>query len=221
MQELKTVKILWSLIGLYPWMLAAIILLGFLSSLSEGIGITLFILLLQSAEVGAEEANAGNRWLVLLNSLFDRMSPANRAIAIALLIFVSIFLKNFLVYSNSAALSWFKGRISHHLRSRIFRQFLTVNYSFLESNDSGKLMNTLSAETWQTIQALEVVVNLLICLITTIVFGILLLLISWKLTLVVAVGLYLISLAIHSAIRRTKRLGQQAVVNNKAFASLM
>ena len=221
MQELKTIKILWPLVSLYPGTLIGIILLGILSSLSEGIGITLFIPLLQNIETGAEQARYSNRSLSLVNGLFDNLSPANRLIAIALMIFASILFKNILAYSNGATLSWFKGRIGHYLRSGIFRQFLRVDYSFLANNDSGKLMNTLASETWRATQALEIVVNLIICVATIMVFSSLLLMISWKLTLVVVIGLSLISISVQSVTKKTKKLGKKAVVANKTFASLM
>ncbi len=50
MKEAKAIKTLLPLLKLYPWGIAATIALGTLSSLSEGLGISLFIPLLQSRD---------------------------------------------------------------------------------------------------------------------------------------------------------------------------
>ncbi len=220
MQELKTIKKFLPLLKLYPWTIFGIVILGLFASLSEGLGITLFIPLLQSLK-GESQVIASNRWLSFVERLLGDMSSGNQLIIIALFIFASILLKNLLVYSNGVALAWFNGRIGHRLRSSIFRQFLTVSYSFLENSDSGKLMNTLATETWRTTQALSIIINLLICLGTIAIFGSLLLLISWQLTIAVAAGLGLISILVQLMTKKTRYWGQKAVAANKDLASRM
>ena len=221
MKEAKAIRTLWPLLKLYPWGIPAIVILGILSSLSEGLGISLFIPLLQGLDKTNSPAASGNDLLDFLNQLFIPLPPNNRFVIIALCIFVTIFLKTCLSYSNSILFSWLNSRISHGLRSGIFNQFLSLNYSFLENQESGKLMNTLATETWRTSQALGVLVSLIINICTIFVFATLLLLISLKLTLLVAAGLGLISLTIQLVTRQVKNLGQQAVEVNKTLANRM
>ena len=220
MKEAKAIKTLIPLLKIYPWGIPAIIVLGILSSLSEGLGISLFIPLLQSFETTAQPASP-NDFIGWLNRLFVDVSPNNRLLIIAFCIFGSILLKNCLSYTNAILFAWLNSRISHRLRSGIFKQLLSVSYSFLESNESGKLMNTLATETWQTSKALSVLVNLIITICTISVFVILLLLISWRLTLLVAVALVMISLIIQFVTREVRSLGQQAVQANKILANRM
>lgn len=221
LKEAKTIKILLPLLKLYPWAIPVVIILGILSSLSEGLGISLFIPLLQSLSDSSSQLTSGNPLIGSLSRFFIKFSPENRFSVIALCIFGSIFLKSCLSYSNSILFSWVNSRISHRLRSSIFDQLLSVSYSFLEGNESGRLMNTLATETWQTSRALGVLVSLVINICTISVFVTLLLLLSWQLTLLVATILILISLTIQYITRHVKSLGKEAVQANKDLANRM
>ena len=217
----KAIGSLVPLLKFYPWAVPVIVILGILSSLSEGLGISLFIPLLQSLD-GTSSQSASKNFLVdFLNRLFVHVSPDSRFTIIALCIFGSIVLKTFLIYSSTIVFSWFNSHISHRLRAGIFHQLMSVSYTFLEGNDSGKLMNTLATETWQTSKALSVLIDLIINVCTISVFAILLLLLSWQLTLLVSVAMGLISLIIQLVTRRVKDLGQQAVQANKILANRM
>lgn len=221
MKESKAIRTLLPLLKLYPWGIPAIIILGILSSFSEGLGISLFIPLLQGLDQANAQAINGNFLLRIFNQLFIHFPPNTRLIIIALCILGAVLLKNCLSYSNSILFAWLNSQIGHRLRSDIFNQFLTVNCSFLEGKESGKLMNTLATETWRTSQALGVLVNLIINICTILVFTTLLLLISWQLTILVAVSLGLISVLIQFLTRQVKSLGQQAVEANKTLGSRM
>ena len=136
-------------------------------------------------------------------------------------IFGSILLKNALTYSNLILLSWLNSRITHQLRSKIFNQLLRIGYSFLETKDSGKLLNTLATETWRTSEALGVLVYLIISICTTLVYTSLLLLISWQLTLLISVMMLGISALVQFVTRQSKALGEKAVQVNSGLTSRM
>ncbi|MBE9178461.1 ABC transporter ATP-binding protein [Oculatella sp. LEGE 06141] len=217
----ESIKPLIPLLRLYPWAMPVIVTLGILSSLSEGLGISLFIPLLQSLQ----QANTGTSNSFFFVNAFDRLltqvASDYRFIVIAALIFGSILVKNILAYSNTAVFSWLNSRITHRLRSGVFDQLLNVSYSFFEGQESGKLLNTLATETWQTGKALSLLVNLIISVCTILVFVVLMVLISWQLTLLVGTAMLLISLTIHVVARNAKLYGQQAVQLNKVLASRM
>ena len=218
MKEVQAIGKVLPLLKLYPWAIPIIIVLGSLSSLLEGLGISLFIPLLQNLDLNSQQSNGENPLISFLNRIFINVSPEDRILIIALCILASILLKNCLVYSNNILVAWLNSRISHRLRSGIFQQLLSISYSFLERSEPGKLMNTLASETWRTSQAIAVFIGLLVNICTISVFVILLLLISWQLTLLVAVCMILISISIQLATRRVKKLGQQAVEVNSVQA---
>ncbi len=225
MKNKNVITTLLPLLKLYPWAIPTIIILGIISSFSEGLGISLFIPLLQSvSEPSSQLSNQlghSNYLVDTLNTFFANYSSQTRLLIIALCILASIIIKNGLSYINSILFSWFNARIGHRLRSKIFEQLLNVSYSFLETNESGKLMNTLASETWRTSQALSTLVGLIITTCTITVYVFLLIIISWRLTLLVTVCMALISFVIQLLTRQIKTLGEQAVEANSNLAIRM
>ena len=97
------------------------------------------------------------------------------------------------------------------IRVELFQQFLTIGYIFLAQSERGKLLETIQNGTYKTADALTVLFAVItkICMIT--IFGALLLVISWKLTLAVAAAVALASLVSRYLARRTRRHGDQAL----------
>jgi subfamily B ATP-binding cassette protein MsbA len=219
MQEAKAIKSLLPLLKLYPWAIPGTITLGILASLSEGLGISLFIPFLQSLDTTSSEGGSGNLLVGFLNGLFINIPQDNRLFIIPLCILGLVFLKNCLSYVGGLINYWLYWHIGHQLLSRVFQQLLSVSYSFLDSHQSGKLFNTLDVETWRTCDAIFLIVNIAISLCTVFVFVILLMLTSWQLSLLVAVALVLISLSIQQVTRKAKNLGRQAVEANNKLAN--
>ncbi|MGH7999353.1 MAG: ABC transporter ATP-binding protein [Brasilonema sp.] len=221
MQEARVVKTLLPLLKLYRWAIPVIAILGVFSSFFEGVGIILFIPLLQSLVPNNSQSTSSSFLVNVLNKVFANVPDSNRLAIITLCILGSIVLKSCLFYSYTVLFAWLNSRIGHRLRSGIFNQLLSVSYSFLEGQDSGKLINTLSRETWQTTTALSTLVTLMITICTVSVYVVWLLLISWQLTVIVTVLMVLISLFIQFMTRKVKTLGEQAVEANSDLGNRM
>jgi ATP-binding cassette, subfamily B, bacterial MsbA len=221
MKSSGVIKKLFPLLNFYPWAIPVIIILGILTSLSEGLGISLFIPFLQSLEPGNSQSASGTFLGTILNRLFIDISPSNRLLIIPLSIFGCVLLKNLLAYSSSLLSVWLYWRIGSQLVSKLFQQILSVSYSFLDSKQSGKLVNTLHTESWRACDAILLLVNIIINLSTVIVFVILLMLTSWQLTFLVAVALLGISLIIQQVTQQTKKLGREAVQANDRLVNRM
>ncbi|MBE9009341.1 ABC transporter ATP-binding protein [Pseudanabaenaceae cyanobacterium LEGE 13415] len=219
MKTFQAIRGLLPLIKLYSGAMSAIVVLGILSSLSEGFGISLFIPLLQSVQ--QTDAPSGNFFLSSINQIFSGIPSESRFVFISAFIFVCILLKSILTYSHTVLFAWLNSQISHRLRSNIFNQLLSVSYRYLERTDTSKFINTLATETWQTSRALSIFVNLIIDSCTVLVFAVFLLLISWQLTIWVSFAIVLISLTIQIVTRQVKSLGQTAVQANQSLADRM
>ncbi|MDQ1336756.1 MAG: ATP-binding cassette, subfamily bacterial MsbA [Thermodesulfobacteriota bacterium] len=220
-RDFKTLKQLLSLFRLHPWAMPTIIALGILSSLSEGFGISLFIPFLHGLEQPAFHPDTGN-WLAdALASLFTHIPPDRRLMVIAACIFGSILFKALLSFSASALLGWLEMRITHRLRSSIFEKLLKVEYRFIEQSPSGKLFNTLSTETWRTSDALSTLVELIISVCMIGVYATLLLLISWKLTLLVLAFMIMVSMVIRALTLHVKDLSTDLTNANALFSKRM
>jgi subfamily B ATP-binding cassette protein MsbA len=214
-------KSLRSLVGLYPtWALPAVILLGVLSFCVEGFGISLFVPLLQALD----QSSIGGAGLGIFGWLLRplaRFDGDERLLIIGGFIFGSTVLKNLIAYGSAVLHAFLNSRITHKLRISIVRQLLSLSHGYIEGKQSGQLMNTLTTETWRTADALSAFTALLISISAVSVFSILLLVISWRLTLIVAVVTVLISLVTRLATAGVKRVGQEAVLANTGLATRM
>jgi subfamily B ATP-binding cassette protein MsbA len=224
-KERKVLKLLMPFLLWYRWAIPCIVVLGVLSSLAEGIGISLFVPLLQTlnsrSDAATSSLSTGNRMVDALSQLTQSIAPQNRLSVVAACIFGSICLKTALSYAFSMVYNRLDARISHRLRTSIFEQLLAVSYRFLENDQSGKLFNVLATETWRTGQALSVVVNTIIAFCTLFVYVALLLLISWQLTLLVGIVMIVISSIVKLLTRRTDALGRRATQANSLLAERM
>ncbi|MEN8130476.1 MAG: ABC transporter ATP-binding protein [Pseudomonadota bacterium] len=206
----KVVKEILPFFRFYPWSLPAISVLGILASLAEGIGIGLFIPFLESLDQTGGYESSGS-WLVdSLGRLFNSVPSPYRLLVISMCIFSSVVLKASLSYGNQVLFHWLDARIVHQLRSGIVARLFTVNYRFLESTETGHILNTLSNETWRSSEALSELVKFIANASTVIIYVLLLLLISWKLTLLVVVVMVVISMIARWITRHAQELGHEA-----------
>jgi ABC-type multidrug transport system fused ATPase/permease subunit len=204
----------------YRWGLPAIIVLGTLSALSEGLGISLIIPFFQALGGSGQSASA-NSYVRFLDSVIGWVPRENRLTLIPVAVFAAIVAKNCLLYVNSVLCSWLNSQVGHRLRSGIFNQLLGVSYGFVERSESGKLLNTLTTETWRAGDALGAFVDLLVACSTILIFIALLLLISWPLTLMAAAAILVISATIQFAIRGMASRERQAMGANVALTARM
>lgn len=222
MKEARTIRLLLPLLRMYPWGLPATILLGILSSLAEGIGISLFMPLLQSLDQKTYQFGAAGGLQTLLDAGL-RWLPAgsNRMASIIVLILAMTVCKGLLMYGHSALAAWTNSRVIHALRSRLFSRMTGISHRALDQMEPGRLVNLLATDTWHTSDALSLFVNLIINVCSILVFSTLLLALSWRLTLVVALGVALISLTLQAITFGARSLGRQAVEANATMSEQM
>jgi ATP-binding cassette, subfamily B, bacterial MsbA len=216
-----TLLSLLSLLRLHRWGFPAIVVLGLLQSLSEGIGIGLFLPLLDVLVVRSQP-RAGGQWLAgAMDGVFRNVAPEHRLAIIVLCLFAAVLTSALLAYLHGVLFAWLDGNIGHHLRREIFAQLLHVNFGFIERDRSGRLLNVLGTDTWRTSDALKMLVRVMITASTIAVYVVLLLLMSWRLTLLVAGALLLISSAVRMFTKGVREFGAKATESNAELGHLM
>ena len=213
---LRALRALLPVLRLRSWVLSSMIILGVLAALSEGLSISLFIPLVQD-QMGTQTAGLTG-WL---SALFRGIPSEHRLLWIGFSIFLCMVLKNVLSYSYSLLFQSVNASIGHRIRCGILHQLLGVGQSYLDTHDHGKLLNALATETWRVTSAFTVLARVLINICTTLIFGILLLLISWKLTLITGCLLLLMSQIIQHLTRRVKRISAEATAANQNLTHRM
>jgi subfamily B ATP-binding cassette protein MsbA len=89
-----------------------------------------------------------------------------------------------------------------------------ISQRTLDRTGSGRLINLLATDTWHTSDAISLFIGLVINLCSILVFSALLMALSWKLTLLVALGVALVSLLLRYVTTGARRLGQEGVAAN-------
>ncbi len=217
MKELQAIRAIQPLMKRHPWAITGMVVLGLLEALTEGLGISLFIPFLYSLDQTGLAPAAEGSLAQVLTSLFELIPAPDRLLIISLAILSLVLFKSVLSYGNGLLFSWVDTKLSHHLRSRVVDQLLRVGLRFIERTKSGKLWNALESETWTTADAVSTFIGLIINFATVLVFTTALLLISWKLTVVVAVVLFVISALVQLM---TRRIEEMARANQQADQAL-
>jgi ABC-type multidrug transport system fused ATPase/permease subunit len=136
-------------------------------------------------------------------------------------VIVLLILKNLLVYANRVLLSHVNTRANDELRQRVFHVLMQAPFSFWEQRNPGKILETLSNETWRTAEAFQIFGASLVHACTLAVFTILLVTISWKLTIAVVCGILPISFLIGRASCPAEALGEHSVKMNAELGARM
>jgi subfamily B ATP-binding cassette protein MsbA len=199
----------------------AIVVLGFLASLSEGIGIGLFIPFLQTLVPQAGMEGRGSFLADLLGSLFSGIAAERQLGFIGIAIFAAIVLKGALNFAHTAFSAYIIESLGHDLRTRLFDQVLTLDIRALDRLGKSRILNALMTESWRTTDALTLLLQIFVSAGTLGVYLTLLLLISWKLTAVVAVLLALLAVTIRVLTRRVQSFGSNITRANTDIASSM
>ena len=221
MKEIRTIRLLLPLLRMYRWGLPATILLGILSSLAEGIGISLFVPLLESLDSQSYQLPAVG-WLGNVIDIGIQWLPTgNRLIVIVAAILAMTICKGLLTYSDSVLSASINSRITHTLRSRTFSKLIGMSQAEYDRTESGRLVNLLATDTWHTSDAISLVVGLIITICSIGVFSTLLMALSWRLTLLVAAGVAVISLLLRTLSTGARGLGRQGVEANAKMSEQM
>ena len=205
---IEIVKTIFPLIQLYPWGIPAIVILGILASLAEGIGISLLMPFLQNLQSG-NSLVINNPIIQNIDQYLINFQPQQRVLLLTSSILVAILIKAVLSYIYTALCSWLQNSTLHRLRTAVYKQLIAVSQSFWDTNKSGELLNLITQEIYYSSQALSFLIWVIINLSMIGIFGLLLLLISWRLTLLVALGFLLISVLIRTLTSKTQVLGRK------------
>ena len=147
-----------------------LIILGFLASLSEGIGIGLFIPFLQTFDVPSASA-AQSTWLgETLAGFFNEVPMGRRTWVIAAAIFSAVSIKALLTFVTAYLFAKLSAKTGHAMRTQIFEKAMTIDFGTLYSIGAAKFLNVLSNESWRATDASTQYVQVIITTCTLLVY---------------------------------------------------
>lgn len=216
-KEFEVFRRLFVLTRGHLWFLPAMVLLGLLTAVFEGISLVLVVPLVQTLGGGDLPGDQG-QFLRFLHGVMAEVPAESRLLAILLGIFSAVLLKSLVSYANMVVLGIVYGRLSHSLRTSLFAQIVAMPLSRVERERSGRLLNVLDTETWRTTDALNTLFAMITSLSTLLVFAGLLLVLSWRLTLLALLCLAVIPPLIRLLTRRVKQLSEKGLAANQVLA---
>lgn len=199
------------------WAGPVIILLGLGAAVLEGLGLVLFIPLLQS--LGAPAGAQGLQRL--LDGPMAAIPPAYATAFLVALLCASILLKNAVNTLNIWVTRYVDGRVAHELRTRIFDQTLSSCLDYRAGVRRSDIATTLGTNSWRVSSALTLLYRLMVSLITFLVFAGIMTGISPSLTLVALGFLTVAGLVIRFCTRQADATGKAVVEENKQFGLRM
>lgn len=207
-------------LGRQIYLLAIVVVLGLSTAVLEGTGIGLIIPML--GIIAGEKAPSG---MAGLSALFQQVGAGlddrTRLIAIAAAILGLITVKNVLAFANAVLANFIYGRAGHAMRSALAGQLLTIGYSFFLQQSPGRLLNIISNESWRASDAIQTTLAAIVNASAVVILLTFLLLLSWQMTLCVALGLVVIQ-AIHAILSASLKGPSRNVTSfNSELASKM
>jgi ABC-type multidrug transport system fused ATPase/permease subunit len=213
-REWHVIQSLSSVLKPHRWLLPVVLAFGLLASALEGIGITLLIPLLHTFSKSAD-SNLGESFPVkLVWAGIHAVRSRVQFLAIIGGIFAVVCLKNIFAYANTAIFSYVESRASHELRLRVFERVVAMPLAQAEADQSGRLYNVLNTETWRTGQALNIFFGSVANICTVTILFLLLLCLSWRLTVISFLCVAAIPIVSSMLGRRASEIGRKTVEAN-------
>ncbi|OUL21682.1 ABC transporter ATP-binding protein [Nostoc sp. T09] len=202
----------------YPWRILATIVLGFSGALFNGIGTTLIVPII--LKIVGQEVNLTGAPPILKIIIypFDKVPDNYRLAVMASSIIFIIFLKNLATYLSTLVSSSLTRTLTSDMREAGVALLLEVDLSYYAKMRVGDLINSLGGEISRTASAIGSFIKLVILVITILVFVVLLLSISWQLTIVTTILLVFITLVNQYAITRSKYFGTELSEMSKTYS---
>jgi subfamily B ATP-binding cassette protein MsbA len=168
------------------WAAPVVALLGMSIGLLEGVGVSFLIPFVSTLTDSSAVTGQG---IFALVARFGYAHGRNeRLLIIASVILGCALLKSALqVLANTFAAS-IDGRAGHQIRCELSKRLQSVSFAFFQVQQPARLVNILNTESWKASEAVRVILTRIASLAAVVVFGILLLLASWPLSLMVFAG---------------------------------
>lgn len=201
-------------------LLPAVVVLGLISAALEGAGIGLIIPMLTiiAGDYNGQQASGISAVFQHVGSGLD---DGERLVAIAAGVLALILLKNILAFSNTILTTYIYGKASHSIRSALADQLLRIGYPFFLQQSPGRLLNIISNESWRASDAIQTVLGAIVNASAAIILLAFLLLLSWQMTLFVAIGLALVQIAHIALSASLKNPSRSVTSHNSELAARM
>ncbi len=207
-----------SLARRYFWASSAVAFLAIVIGLLEGVGVSFLIPFLSTLSDAPGRTGGALGFVTRFAEGYGRNV---RFLIIASTILACGLLKNSLQVLANAFAAWVDGRIGNDIRCALSARLHRVSYAFFLVQDPVRLVNVLSTESWKASDTVRVVLTRIAAIAAVGVFGVLLLVVSWRLSVVVLVGGLIARYIQKWGEARLRQLSMRTVSANEALTDRM
>ena len=180
------------------------LLFTLLAAAFEGVGVGLSLSLLQNlTNPNAVPIQTGVGWFDVW-ILGKNASVAERFYRISALILLTTWLRSIFTYLGQVSNQRTQLNLADRLRKRLFEQLQALSLSFFNKRRSGEIVNSITSEIYQIIQAFNVVSILITKGSTLLVYLVSMFLLSWQLTSISVMLFSLLSVGISTLLGRVR-----------------
>lgn len=200
----------------YRGAIPLLITLGLLASLAEGVGIGLLIPVL-GVMLQADGVGSAGPFARMMQQVGVLLQGDRQVLLLAGLMALLITLKAVVLFANARLGSVVVGSVTRDLRLRLCRSLATMDFAAFRSFEPGRLMNAVDVQTHRTSEALLYAVGMLTAACFVAVYLSLLILISWRLTLIVVALALPVSFFVRWRTGRAHALAEDVLARNSSL----
>jgi ATP-binding cassette, subfamily B, bacterial MsbA len=204
----------------FPWQILLTLGLGFSSAVFNGIGTALLVpLLLGILSDKFVETNKIPPILQGFMSLFEGLSGDSKIWAMFGVVLGIIIVKNATTYLSSLTGGQLSRSLVNSMKLDGINLLLEVDIDFYAKHKAGDLLSHLSHDVGQAANSINILVSIIRLVITALTYLIILLLISWQLTLISTVMMLVFFVINQFFIKLSKKLGGNLSKRSKGYSN--
>jgi ATP-binding cassette, subfamily B, bacterial MsbA len=200
-----------------------LLLLGItlLASFLEGFGVAMLFPVMDFIEKGKDFAalSETSRMWALLNQVFDFLSIPKNLIALMIIVFALLMVRQIFIYWRTVYTSWITESIFSDIRSAGFKWFVKAEMSFYDAHSVGQIINVLTVDGARAGAGVFTFFNLIASGMIFAIYLVFLLFLSPGMTLLALVIMGGVGMTFKSLITRTGRIGKKISEYNERISA--
>lgn len=217
----NTYRQVYQLLKDYPFKLIGVVVFSFFGTLLEGFGLALILPMLEGTAIESDLINA----VPFLSNFFTSvagMTLDERVRFSALVLVVFLALRSLFAGGATVLSSYLQIQTEGKLQRKVFRQVQAVQLSYIHGEKQGNILEVLTRHVFLTGQLLQEVLSVISSLLAVFAYVLVMMWLSWQLTLLTVVMQIGISLLVRNRLaERIKNESEKWRVREMGLTSIL
>lgn len=199
----------------------AVVTIGLVASILEGVGLGLFLpLLVLLMDAGPAPASLPGP-LRELATAFGGLESQSQFLIIAAALLALILLKGLVQTCNATLIGWLTGLIGRDVRNALSAKILALDYDFFLRHDVDRLHQVISADSWHVTDLVREALSIVPAFVALCIFGVFLAWIDIRLFAAVLIGSGIVRACLYLVELRLRRLSFEVTDSNHRLGEQM